>query len=222
MSKLRIVLTFVLILLVPIVAFYLFKILSPSSVIFSMDENVIRDYVESWGIYSVFAFVAIQTFTIIFPPTPNLIPMIMGGILFGTRLGILFSFVGIMIGVTINFYLTRIFGRRIVENILNKKELGVVDKFAQEVNWRVIMLFPFLPGMYADLGGYSAGLSNMKFGKYFFSIGFGYLVLVFVANVFGKIFIRNPVLKIFLIVLLIAGAVSIFFIPLFRFLKKKF
>jgi len=220
-NKFKIILTFILIILIPIIIFYSSKILSPSSPLFSINENTIYDYVKSWGIYGSIIFIFIQAFTIVFPPAPNLIPMIAGGILFGVKLGILLSFIGVMVGISVNFYLTRIFGRRIIEKILNKQELSFIDKFVDKINWRIITLFPFIPGMYADLGGYSAGLSKMSFKKYFFAIGLGYLILVSFANILGRIVIQNEILRGVLITVLIIGMVSIFLILLFRFLKKR-
>ena len=75
--------------------------------------------------------------------------------------------------------------------------------------------------MYADLGGYSAGLSNMKFKKYFFSIGLGYLMIISILNILGKMIIGNPILKGLLMLILFAGIISIFIIPLIRFLKQR-
>jgi len=198
------------------------KVLNPDGVLFSIDENSIQNYVNSWGVWGPIIFILIQTFTIVFPPTPNLITMITGGILFGAKLGVLYSFLGVMFGVTVNFYLTRIFGRKVIEYILNEEEIKSVDNFTKKVSWRMITLLPFIPGMYADLGGYSMGLSKIKFKKYFFSIGLGYLILVSLANLLGKIFIQNPALRIVLIAILLGGLVSIFLIPLVRFFRKTF
>jgi len=220
-NKLKIILSFVLIIMIPILVFYILKLLNPGSIFFSVNETSIQEYVSSWGVFGPIIFILIQIFTIVFPPTPNLIPMIAGGLLFGLKLGVLYSFIGVMLGVTINFFLTRVFGRRIISIILNEREINSVDKFVDKINWRFIVLLPFIPGMYADLGGYSAGMSNIRFRKYFFSIGLGYLILIFLANVLGKIVIGNPILKGILIIILVGGFASIFIVPIVRYLKKK-
>lgn len=220
-SRLRIAIVFLLILLIPILLIYSIKIFNPDSPFFSADENRIRSYVESWHLLGAIVFILIQAFTVVFPPTPNLIPMIAGGVLFGTKLGILYSFTGIMIGATVNFYLTRVFGRRIVKKFLNKEEVEVIDSFSKKISWRFITLLPFIPGMYADLGGYSGGLSKITFKKYFLAIGFGYLILVSLANLLGGVVMQNQSLRFALILVLIVGGISIFLIPLVRFLRKK-
>ena len=120
-NKVRVILAFIAVILVPVILFYLLKILNPDSLLFSINEEAIQNYVNGWGIWGPIVFIFIQTFTIIFPPTPNLIPMIAGGILFGPVLGLLYSFTGVMLGVVVNFYLTRIFGRKMLERILNNE-----------------------------------------------------------------------------------------------------
>lgn len=220
-NKAKILITFILVILVPILFFYVLKLLNPESFIFSIDEVKIQQYIDSVGYLGVFVYILIQTFTIIFPPIPNLIVMIAGGLLFGAELGILYSLIGVMIGVTINFYLTRFFGRRVIKKILNSSEIEWMDKFADKINWKIVVILPFIPGMYADIGGYSAGLSNMRFTKYFFSIGLGYILLVSLANLLGALVVKNPVLRAALIFVILAGAVSIFLIPLFKWIKKK-
>ena len=220
-NKVRVILAFIAVILVPVILFYLLKILNPDSLLFSINEEAIQNYVNGWGIWGPIVFIFIQTFTIIFPPTPNLIPMIAGGILFGPVLGLLYSFTGVMLGVVVNFYLTRIFGRKMLERILNNKEMNFVDGFINKTNWRVITFLPFIPGMYADLGGYSMGLSKIKFKKYFFSIGLGYLMLISLASFLGKFVVQNPTLRIMLILLLVGGMISILFIPIVRLLRRR-
>jgi uncharacterized membrane protein YdjX (TVP38/TMEM64 family) len=219
-NKKKIILIFVLILLIPICAFYILKLLSVDSIYFSINSENIGNYISNYGIYAPLFFILICAFTVVFPPSPNLIPMIAGGILFGIQFGILYSYLGIMIGATINFFLTRIFGRKIMKSILNKNEINFVDKFAEKVNWRIISILPFFPGMYADLGGYSAGLSNMNFKKYFFAASLGYIILITLANIIGRIFIEDPFLRIILLIILFIGLISIFIIPLIRWLRK--
>lgn len=220
LSKKKIILSFILILLIPICAFYILKFLSTDSIYFSINQENIETYVNNYGIYAPLFFILICIFVVVFPPSPNLIPMITGGILFGVQFGIFYSYIGIMAGATINFFLTRIFGRKIVKLILNKNEIRFIDNFAKKISWRIISILPFLPGMYADLGGYSAGLSNMKFKKYFFSASLGYIILIILANTLGRIFIEDPFLRIILLAIIFGGLISIFIIPLIRWIKK--
>ena len=65
------------------------------------------------------------------------------------------------------------------------------------------------------------GLSKIKFKKYFFSIGLGYLILISLASFLGKFVVQNPTLRVMLIVLLLGGMISIFFIPIVRLFKKR-
>lgn len=219
-NKKKIILSFILILLIPICAFYILKFFNTDSIYFSINAENIQSYVSNYGIYAPIFFILICIFVVVFPPSPNLIPMIAGGILFGIQFGILYSYIGIMAGATINFFLTRIFGRKIIKSILNKNEINFIDNFAKKINWRIISILPFLPGMYADLGGYSAGLGKMKFKKYFFAASLGYIVLIVLANTLGRIFIEDPFLRIILSIIIFVGFISIFIIPLVRWLRK--
>ena len=219
-NKKKIILSFILILLIPICAFYILKFFNTDSIYFSINAENIQSYVSNYGIYAPIFFILICIFVVVFPPSPNLIPMIAGGILFGIQFGILYSYIGIMAGATINFFLTRIFGRKIIKSILNKNEINFINNFAKKINWRIISILPFLPGMYADLGGYSAGLGKMKFKKYFFAASLGYIVLIVLANTLGRIFIEDPFLRIILSIIIFVGFISIFIIPLVRWLRK--
>jgi uncharacterized membrane protein YdjX (TVP38/TMEM64 family) len=121
----------------------------------------IKNYVLSFGVFAPIAYIVM--FTLV-PLTlfPDSLLALAGGMVFGLFWGALYTLIGAICGGTLAFYISRSFGRSLVEKLAKHKaqwfEDGVEKKgFLLILTLRLIPLIPF------DIISYGAGLSKIKY-----------------------------------------------------------
>lgn len=131
-------------------------------------ENVssvdkLRAYISSTGKFSVIVFIIIQFLQVVLIPIPGTVTTLAGAILFGSFLGAVYSYIGIVIGSITAFLIGRIFGFKLVKWIVGEKELKKGLKMIEgkdKVMFTLIFLLPFFPD---DLICFVAGITAMSF-----------------------------------------------------------
>ncbi len=121
-----------------------------------------RAYIESFGSLSVIIFLLMQVLQVAVLPIPGFIAIGAGVLLFGALKGAIYSFIGIMIGSLIAFFVGKYFGYKVVCWLVGKKTL---DDVLQKVKGKdkliltFMFLFPFFPD---DVLCFVAGISSMS------------------------------------------------------------
>ena len=129
--------------------------------------NDIRNYVSSFGSWAVIVFIIIQFLQVIILPIPGMLTVGAGVLLFGPWLGALYSFIGILLGSFVAFFIGRYLGYRVASWLVGEKTLKKTMqsvKGKDKVILTFMFLFPFFPD---DVLCFIAGLSTMS-NKYFF------------------------------------------------------
>lgn len=134
------------------------------------DEKALAAFLDSVGIMGPILFILIQIIQTVVPIIPGAVTCVAGIVIFGVFKGFAYNYIGIIIGSVINFYLARKYGRDFVRKIFNagtyNKYIGWLDYGDRfEKLFTIGMIVPVSP---ADFLCYIAGLSKMKFSKYFF------------------------------------------------------
>lgn len=134
------------------------------------DKNLLVNYMKKFGVFAPIFFVFLQVIQVVFPVIPGGASCLAGVLAFGSFLGFIYNYIGLTIGSTIAFLLSRQYGINLVEKIFQKetveKYLGYIRN--QKFN-KIFFLGIFLPGLPDDLLCYVAGLSKMSL-KTFISI----------------------------------------------------
>src|SRR5256885_11161057 len=76
------------------------------------DKKFLKETVRSWGLMAPLVFIAIQAIQVIISPIPGEITGPVGGALFGTWLGLIYSTIGLTIGTLFCFWVGRKWGSR--------------------------------------------------------------------------------------------------------------
>ena len=204
-----------LILIIPIVLLILGYIF-PSS--FFSNQEKLRIFVESFGIFSPLIFILIQILQVILTPINHYITGILGGFIFGTWKGFIYNWIGRIIGTLIAFYLAKKFGRTIIQHIVKPNTLKKYDKIFDKGKILLFLMY-FLPLFPDDELSYLAGFSSIK-SKVFIPIMMlghisGSLSLSYVGS---GISIKDPLFILLSLLTLISG---ILFIVFYKKLNKK-
>ena len=126
----------------------------------------LREYVASYGAFTVPIFILIQFLQVAVLPIPGFITIGAGVALFGPFYGSIYSIIGIVSASIVAFFIGRIFGYKVASWLVGeeslKKGLQLV-KGKDTVILTFMFLFPFFPD---DVLCFVAGLSSMSVGYY--------------------------------------------------------
>ncbi len=132
-----------------------------------VDISSLRVWVEKAGVWGPLVFILLKISTLVIAPLSGspLYPAV--GLLFGFWPGILYVIIGDMIGVSINFYLSRRFGKALISRLISNKEEGMLNKVVNHISdakgfFHAALTFFAMP----ELLSYAAGLSKLPYYKF--------------------------------------------------------
>lgn len=154
-------------------------------------ENT-RSKVEAAGLLGPIIFILIKSSTIIFAPLGGGPLYLIAEPLFGYTQGTIYLFLGDIIGYSIVFYISRIFGRSVLKKILTETQLESLVRFLDKVGtWQGLTLSRIALFSFQDIICYAAGLTKIPFWQYLLvSVPVIGCVIAFYMGV-GAIFISN-------------------------------
>ena len=145
-SILRIGFSFLLILIIIVIAYLFFSAYG----ITRLTKKQIQEYVESTGAIAPLVFIAISFLQVTFVPIPGAVTILAGNFLFGPYLSFLYSYIGMIIGGILAFYLGRLIGRPFINWVAGGKE--VADGWIKRLKGKetVFLFFAFLLPLFPD------------------------------------------------------------------------
>jgi len=129
---------------------------------FFSSRTRISAFVASFGAYAPFAFVAMQVLQVLAAPIPGEFTGFIGGYLFGTGLGFLYSTIGLTLGSWLAFLTARKFGFSVVRRFVGKETMDKFDYLMEHQGAFFSFLFFIIPGLPKDYFCYLLGLSPMR------------------------------------------------------------
>lgn len=157
--------------ILPIIGFSLFFILAIYAYrhgIFQSTDSL-QVFIQQFGQYAVLIFILLQIIQVIIPILPGGISSVVGMLMFGTGWGLVYSYIGLVIGEALGFLLVRYYGVSFVQLILSPKKYQKFNQLltAHTQNIRRFLIWtlilPFAPD---DLVCLVAGLTKMYFREY--------------------------------------------------------
>lgn len=79
------------------------------------DRAMMEELVRKGGIWAPVTFILIQMVQVVVPIIPGGITCAVGVVIFGPWYGLLYNYIGIVVGSGINFYLARRYGQCLVK-----------------------------------------------------------------------------------------------------------
>ena len=106
-------------------------------------------------------FIGLQALQVLIAPIPMQVFGLASGYIFGAFWGTVYSMAGLTIGSFVAIWLTRIFGRRLVERFVKPETLGQFDHLAEKGGLPVFFLIFLLPALPDDAICFIAGLTAL-------------------------------------------------------------
>ena len=152
---------------------------------FLSNRQQVLEAVQSFGLFAPLIYILLQISQTVVAPIPGQVVGSVGGFLFGPW-GILWTFIGSLIGAFIVFRLTRRFGRPLVEKLFSKSTIEKFDFIVDAKSASLILFAIFLlPGFPDDVVCYIAGLTKLPIRRLMLLFGLGRLPTVILTNYLG-------------------------------------
>lgn len=138
------------------------------------DKTVLVNYMKGLGIGAPIFFIFLQAVQVVFPVIPGGASCLAGVLAFGSIMGFIYNYIGLVIGSVMAFYLSRRYGLVLVRKLFSEE---IIDKYLTYIkNDKFQFIFfwgIFLPGMPDDLLVFIAGVSSISFKKFLWIILLG-------------------------------------------------
>lgn len=132
------------------------------------DVNSLKHFVLSTGYLAPIFFILIQIIQVVIPIIPGGVSSVAGVILFGPLYGLLYNYVGIVIGSFINFFLARYYGQGFVHKMVSDETYDKYASWLEKGNkfdtfFALAIFFPVAPDDFLCM---LAGLTKMSLKKF--------------------------------------------------------
>lgn len=187
----------------------------------SADVEKVKDYIRSYGAFSVAISMLLMILQSVAAPIPAFLITLANAAVFGWAAGAAISWTGAMLGAAVCFGLARLFGRDVIVKITGKGALQAVDDFFVSYGAKSIFIARLLPFVPFDPISYAAGLTGMNFGGFLLATGLGQLPATIVYSYAGSSMLSGNV-RLFmygLCALMALGALSMILRNIYQ--KKK-
>ncbi len=121
-----------------------------------------RNLIIGAGAWGPVVYILLQVAQAFIAPIPGQVIGFVGGYLFGTSWGLVYTLIGAGIGFTLIFVLTRKLGRPFVELFIKKELLEKFDHLTEDKGVLVFFLIFLLPAFPDDMICFIAGLTRIK------------------------------------------------------------
>lgn len=197
-----------------IVAYVIWDVVAggPLTQLFTNREKLIS-IVNGLGPLGPVVYMLLQALQGIVAPIPSNIVGIIGGFLFGWW-GVLWTTLGATLGAAVVFWISRRYGRKLVEKLVKKESLEKFDFVIGKRASLLLFLIFIIPGLPDDIVCYIAGLTDIPIKKLIVIFALGRLPAVVSNNYIGMGFSGegNPIV----VVVITVVSVLIFAFLYFR------
>jgi len=127
-----------------------------------------REFTQSIGVFGYLIIIGYVVLSHVFAPIAGTPGVALGITIYGINTGAWLLYIGSLISASINFFISKRFGRDWVIKLVGKKSINKVDEFAA-VEGRTTLAVSRLFGFALfDFISYAAGLTNLKYKDYIF------------------------------------------------------
>jgi uncharacterized membrane protein YdjX (TVP38/TMEM64 family) len=147
-------------------------------------------FIQSGGIWADIIFIFLQAVQVIISPIPGEVLNMLGGYLYGTFAGVVYSTAGTMIGSYVAFMLSRKFGRPFVEKFVDNETMKRFDYVLRHRGAFLAFLLFLIPGFPKDYLCYILGLGHLSIAGFLIIASVGRLLGI-VLGTLGGAFIRH-------------------------------
>ncbi len=156
------------------------------------NRDQITTFVTAFGALAPLVFMVVQILQVIFAPFPGEATGFVGGYLFGTLAGFIYSSIGLTVGSVINFLIGRFLGKRYIRKLIPARYVEKFDGFVKHQGLLVLLILFIFPGFPKDYLCLFLGLSTLPLKAFILLATFGRMPGTFMLSLQGaSLFEKN-------------------------------
>ena len=140
---------------------------------FYSSRREVKHFLARWGAYAPIIFIILQALQVVLAPIPGQATGFVGGVLFGTWLGFIYSTIGQTLGSAVAFGLGRWLGLPLVRRLVSQEVYHKFDFLARTGGELITLVLFLMPGFPKDYLCFLLGVSPMPFGTFLIITTFG-------------------------------------------------
>ncbi len=189
---------------------------------FFIDLKEIRLVIESAGVWAPIIYIAIKASTVIFAPLSGTPLYVFSVPIFGFWWGVMFSFIGDLIGAVVTFYISKFFGRPVVSYLAGKKNMPhIEDALELMATPKGFLTMRLAAVSMPEIASYAAGLTKINFWFFITVHMLVDIVPILVMTSIGLFFTQSFPTWMVVLGVASAGAVTVVSILIFVFMLKR-
>lgn len=130
-----------------------------------IDSKLIINFVARFGIFGPLVFIALLSINQIIAPLSGTPVYIAGYLAFG-NIVVFYNYLSYLLAATVNFYISRKWGRKWVIKLVGNDDISKVDSFAKDQGIIMLIFLRALQSHISDFVSYAYGLTKMQFRTY--------------------------------------------------------
>ncbi len=153
----------------------------------SLTSEEFRSFVGELGTLGPLVVIFYIIASHVFAPLAGTPGVLLSVAVFGILKTMLYVYLASVMSASINFYISRRFGRKWVTRLAGKKTMNEVDGFVETSGTKILILSRVFGFSLFEVISYAAGLTSVKFKKYFAIT----LIFSLIPNIVFTYFFRN-------------------------------
>jgi len=186
-------------------------------------QDRIQGWLDSLGPWAPLAYILILALQMVVGPLPGEATSILGGFLFGVMPGFVYSLLGLVLGSSLAFLLSRWLGSRFVQQLFRPESLEKFDALFERNGALVTFLLFLFPGAPKDYLCFLLGLSKLPFKVFVVLVAVGRMPATLLLSLQGAQVYQGhywTFLILFGITVLVGGLLILFRERFYRWLRR--
>lgn len=131
----------------------------------AVPKDSIREIIEKAGPWGVVLLIFCLWITNVIAPLSGS-PFLFAGFYSYGQMSVVYAFIAALIASITNFWIARIWGRRVVVALVGKSSLETIDDLTKDYGLQTLLIFRLFLKEFHDVISYSFGLTNLPFKSY--------------------------------------------------------
>ncbi len=150
------------------------------------DYDGLREFILSYGVWAPITSIALMAIQSMIPLVPGLFITITNAWMFGWQQGAIYSWLGALLGATLDFAAARWYGRPVVERYIYCKFLNQFDCFLQRHGILAVFITRLTPVIPFKMVSCGSGLTAMPFRHFILATGIGQTPAIVLYSILGQ------------------------------------
>lgn len=150
------------------------------------DYEGLRQFILAYGLWAPACSIVLMTLQSLVPLVPGLAITITNAWIFGWQYGALYSWIGALLGASLDFGIARWYGRPMVEKFIDNKCLKIVNTFLQRHGILSVFVTRLTPIIPFKIVSYGVGLSTLSFCKFVVATAIGQAPAILLYSIIGQ------------------------------------